>query len=41
MTPNETLSVLTDQRLGAEAPLLQLPDAKRWLIGKDLDAGKD
>ena len=25
----------------AEAPLLWLPDAKTWLIGKDLDAGKD
>ena len=25
----------------AEAPILWLPDAKSWLIGKDLDAGKD
>ena len=25
----------------AEAPKLWLPDAKRWLIGKDPDAGKD
>ena len=25
----------------AEAPILQPPDAKNWLIGKDLDAGKD
>ena len=25
----------------AEAPLLWPPDAKNWLIGKDLDAGKD
>ena len=25
----------------AEAPILWLPDAKNWLIGKDLDAGKD
>ena len=24
-----------------EAPILQLPDAKNWLIGKDPDAGKD
>ena len=24
-----------------EAPILWLPDAKRWLIGKDPDAGKD
>ena len=25
----------------AEAPLLWPPDMKSWLIGKDLDAGKD
>ena len=25
----------------AETPILQLPDAKNWLIWKDLDAGKD
>ena len=25
----------------AEAPILCLPDAKNWLIGKDPDAGKD
>ena len=25
----------------AEAPILWLPDAKNWLIGKDPDAGKD
>ena len=25
----------------AEAPILWSPDAKNWLIGKDLDAGKD
>ena len=25
----------------AEAPVLWSPDAKDWLIGKDLDAGKD
>ena len=25
----------------AETPILWLPDAKNWLIGKDLDAGKD
>ena len=24
-----------------EAPILEPPDAKSWLIGKDLDAGKD
>ena len=25
----------------AEAPTLWLPDTNSWLIGKDLDAGKD
>ena len=25
----------------AETPILRLPDAKSWLIGKDSDAGKD
>ena len=25
----------------AEAPILWPPDEKNWLIGKDLDAGKD
>ena len=25
----------------AETPILWLPDAKRWLIGKDSDAGRD
>ena len=25
----------------AEAPILWQADTKRWLIGKDLDAGKD
>ena len=25
----------------AEAPILQPPDAKSWLTGKDADAGKD
>ena len=25
----------------AEAPILQPPDARNWLIGKDPDAGKD
>ena len=28
-------------RTEAEAPILWLPDAKSWLIGKDPDAGKD
>ena len=26
---------------GAETPILWSPDVKNWLIGKDLDAGKD
>ena len=30
---------MTDTK--AEAPILWLPDAKSWLIGKDPDAGKD
>jgi len=25
----------------AERPIVQPPDGKNWLIGKDLDAGKD
>ena len=28
-------------RTDAEAPILWPPDVKNWLIGKDLDAGKD
>ena len=28
-------------RTDAEAPILWLPDVKKWLIGKDPDAGKD
>ena len=28
-------------RTDAEAPILQPPDVKSWLIGKDPDAGKD
>ena len=28
-------------RTEAETPILWLPDAKNWLIGKDPDAGKD
>ena len=31
----------TDADAKAEAPVLWLPDAKSWLIRKDLDAGKD
>ena len=33
------LIVRTDDE--TEAPILWQPDAKNWLIGKDLDAGKD
>ena len=29
------------RRTDAETPILWPPDAKNWLIGKDLDAGKD
>ena len=29
------------ERTDAEAPILWLPDAKNWLLGKDPDAGKD
>ena len=29
------------RRTDAETPILWLPDAKNWLIGKDPDAGKD
>ena len=28
-------------RTDAEAPIIWLPDAKNWFIGKDPDAGKD
>ena len=28
-------------KIEAEAPILWPPDAKNWLIGKDVDAGKD
>ena len=31
----------TDAEAEAEAPILCPPDAKSWLIGKDLDSGKD
>ena len=30
-----------DAEAEAQAPIVWLPDAKSWLIGKDLDAGKD
>ena len=31
----------TDAEAGAPAPILQPPDEKNWLIGKDPDPGKD
>ena len=31
----------TDTEAEAEAPILWPPDVKRWLIGKDPDAGKE
>ena len=31
----------TDTNVEAEAPIFWLPDAKGWLLGKDLDAEKD
>ena len=33
--------VFTGRTVEAETPILWAPDAKNWLIGKDLDAGKD
>ena len=35
------LANLTTHDAEAEIPILQPPDAKNWLIGKDPDAGKD
>ena len=34
-------SILKETSPEAEAPILWPPDANNWLIGKDLDAGKD
>ena len=41
--PKENQSWILNGRTEAkaEAPVLWPPDAKNWLIGKDLDAGKD
>ena len=39
--PKINQSWLFIRRTDAEAPILWPPDAKNWLIGKDLDAGKD
>ena len=43
-SPSDTKGVLNipgRSDAEAEAPILWLPDAKNWLIGKDPDAGKD
>ena len=37
---NPKLSLIGRTDVEAEAPMLWPPDAKRWLIGKDLDSGK-
>ena len=34
-------TVIHDGNYEAEAPIVWLPDAKSWLIGKDPDDGKD
>ena len=38
---NQSWIVLRKTDAKAETPILWPPDAKNWLIGKDLDAGKD
>ena len=38
---NQSWKVIERTDAEAEAPILWPPDAKRWLIRKDLDAGKD
>ena len=35
------VSIQVKGKTEAEAPILWPPDAKNWLTGKDLDAGKD
>ena len=39
--PKGNKSWILTGRTDAEAPVLWLPDAKSWLVGKDPDAGKD
>ena len=39
--PKENQSWVFIGRTAAEATILWPPDAKKWLMGKDLDAGKD
>ena len=38
---NQSLIFIGRTDAEAEVPILWLPDAKNWLIGKDPDAGKD
>ena len=40
VNPKRNLSWIFTGRTDAEAPILWLPDAKKWLTWKDLDAGK-
>ena len=41
VNPKGNQSWISTGRTDAEAPILWLPDAKTWLIGKDPDARKD
>ena len=41
VNPKRNQPWLSIGRTDAEAPVLWPPDVKRWLIGKDPDAGKD
>ena len=38
---NQSWMFIGKTDIEAETPILWLPDAKNWLIGKDPDAGKD
>ena len=38
---NQSFVFIGPTEAEAETPMLWTPDAKNWLIGKDLDAGKD
>ena len=41
VNPKGNQSLILIGRTDVEAPILWPPDVKNWLIGKDLDAGKD
>ena len=41
VNPKGSQSWVFNGKTDAEAPILWPPDAKRWLIGKDPDSGKD